>query len=302
MLQLGYHNGTHFYPLDLAVHTSERRPNQRLRKIDRRTNGWKRRMEAFQKKTDILVEMVRHCWQAGISARFILFDGWFSHDKVIFKILHIGYGIICRLKRGRIRYHYNRQSLTLSQLWHKVARHQLRWINTWHIKAAYLDVCLPLSAKVRIVFVRWNKKTWHAFLCTESDMEICKILDYYARRWTIEVYFRDCKQLRGLGKGQSETFDAVVAWVSIVMIRYLLLVYILAKWQITGPIGPLFQELAYEHLQIAMAHTLWSRIREIFLLSSQLLWADSEVENILYLIDIVETSIFRGNTKTSAKL
>ena len=65
--------------------------------------------------------------------------------------------------------------------------------------------------------------------CTELDLEVAEMLDYYARRWTIEVYFRDCRQLSGLGKGQSETFDAVVARVSIVMIRYLLPVCILAK-------------------------------------------------------------------------
>lgn len=302
MLQLGYHNGTHFYPLDLAFHTSERRPNHKLREIDRRTNGWKRRLEAFEKKTNVLVEMISRCWQAGVNARFVLFDSWFAHDKVISKIVSIGYGVICRLKRGKTRYQHNDQSLTLSQLWHEVARHQLRWINTWQIKATYLDVSLPLSGKVRIVFVRWNKKNWHAFLCSEPDLEIYEILNYYARRWSIEVYFRDCKQLLALGKGQSETFDAIVAWVSIVMIRYLLLVYILAKRQITGPIGPLFQELAYEHLQIAVIHSLWTRIREIFMLSSQLLWADSESENILYLIDLVEDSILGCNPKACAKL
>ena len=70
-----------------------------------------------------------------------------------------------------------------------------------------------------LVFVRWNKKTWHAFLCTETGLDIAEILNYYSRRWAIECFFRDCKQLLELGKGQSETFDAVVAWTSIVMIR-----------------------------------------------------------------------------------
>jgi IS4 transposase len=154
--------------------------------------------------------------------------------------------------------------MTLSQLWHNVARDELRWINSWQIKAAILNVELPLTGKVSIVFVRWSKKNWHAFLCTEADMEIAEILDYYSRRWAIECYFRDCKQLLHLGKGQSETFDAVVAWASIVMVRYLILIYILAKRQLTGPIGPLFKELASEHLQLALVQSLWTRIRQIF--------------------------------------
>jgi IS4 transposase len=138
--------------------------------------------------------------------------------------------------------------------------------------------------------VRWSQKQWHAFLCTETDIEIAEILDYYTRRWAIEVYFRDCKQLLGLGKNQSETFDALVAWVSIVMIRYLLLVHILAKRQLRGPNGPLFKELAYEHLQIAFIKTFCDRLRKIVMLSSQLFSSDADLDMFFYLMDIFENT------------
>lgn len=124
--------------------------------------------------------------------------------------------------------------------------------------------------------------------CTELHLEVAEMLDYYACRWTIEVYFRDCEQLSGLGKGQSETFDAVVSRVSIVMIRYLLLVYILAKRQTACPMGTLFRQLVYEHLQIAMIQTLWTRMRQIFVRSSQLIWTASESGKIAYFVDLIE--------------
>ena len=192
--------------------------------------------------------------------------------------------------------------MTLSQLWHEVARHELRWISSWQIKAAILEVELPLTGKVSIVFVRWSKKNWHAFLCTEADMEIAEILNYYSRRWVIEVYFKDCKQLLGLGKGQSETFDAVVAWASIVMIRYLILVHILVKRQVVGPIGPLFQELAREHLQLALIQSLWTRIRQFLMLSSQLFSSNSDSEEFFYLLDVLENSLTDFQLDGCAKL
>jgi hypothetical protein len=302
MLQIGYHNGARFYPLDAGFHTSEKRPNEKLRQMDKRTNGWKRRMETFEKKTALLIQMIQRCSQVGISARFVLFDSWFACDKVISKILTIGYGVICRLKRNRVRYSYRGQSMTLAQLWHNVARHELGWISSWQIKAAILQVELPQTGKVSIVFVRWSKKNWHAFLCTEPDMEIAQILNYYSRRWAIECYFRDCKQLLGLGKGQSETFDAVVAWASVVMIRYLILVYILTKRQLRGPVGPLFQELARDHLQLALVQSLWSRIRQILMLSSQLLSTNSESDEFFYLLDALEISLTDSQLNTCAKL
>jgi hypothetical protein len=302
MLQIGYHNGARFYPLDAGFHTSEKRPNEKLKEVDKRTNGWKRRMETFEKKTDLLIRMIGRCWQNGISARFVLFDSWFACDKVISEILAIGYGVICRLKRNRTRYSYKGQSLTLAQLWHNVARHELRWISSWQVKAAILQVELPQAGKVSIVFVRWSKKNWHAFLCTEADMEIAEILDYYSRRWAIECYFRDCKQLLGLGKGQSENFDAVIALASIVMIRYLILVYVLAKRQISGPIGPLFRELARDHLQLALIQSIWTRIRQVLMLSSQLFSTNSESEQFFYLLDVLENSFSDPQLNACAKL
>ncbi|MGV8075263.1 MAG: transposase [Syntrophobacteraceae bacterium] len=302
MLQIGYHNGTRFYPPDMGFHTSKNRPNDKLQELDKRSSGWKRRMESFEKKTDLLVQMIRRCRQNGINARFVLFDSWFACDKVISKILSLGHDVICRLKRNKTRYSYQDQSMTLAQLWHNVARHELRWISSWQIRAAILNVELPLTGKVSIVFVRWTKNNRHAFLCTEADMETAEIINYSSRRWAIECYFRDCKQLLGLGKGQSETFDAVVACASIVMIRYLILVYILSKRQLAGPIGPLFQELAREHLQLAMIQSLWTRIRQILMLSSRLFSSNSDLDELSYLLDIIEYSLIDCQVEGCAKL
>lgn len=47
-----------------------------------------------------------------------------------------------------------------------------------------------------------------------------------------------------MGKEQSNTFDATLASYTIVIIRYLLLVYILPKGNANGPIGSLFRILS----------------------------------------------------------
>ena len=302
MLQLGYHNGARFYPLDFGLHTSAKQTNDKLRDLDKRCCGWKRRMESFEKKTDLMVAMLKRCWQNDVSARFVLFDSWFASDSVISQVVGIGYGVICRLKRNKTRYTYNGTPMTLSQLWHDVARHELRWVSSWRIKAAIVRVELPLSGKVDLVFVRWSKKTWHVFLCTETGMELSEILNYYSRRWAIEGFFRDCKQLLELGKGQSETFDAVVAWASIVMIRYLLLIYILAKRQIIGPIGPLFKELVHEHLLLAVMRSLWDRFRQILMLSSQLFSSSQDPEELFHFLDVLENSFTLHTMEGCAKL
>lgn len=154
-----------------------------------------------------------------------------------------------------------------------------------------------------MVFVRWSKKQWHCFLCTETDLAPEEILNYYARRWAIEVYFGDAKQLLAVGQGQSECFDALIAWTSIVMVRYILLVYILAwKQGVSGSISPIFQQLAQQHLELAVLPMLIERLRQVFMMSSLLFQETSETDNLVYVLDLIDSALCHKPLNTYAKL
>ena len=49
------------------------------------------------------------------------------------------------------------------------------------------------------------------------------MIEIYQIRWTVEVFFKEAKQLLGLGKCQSNDFDAQIADTTITMIKYILL-------------------------------------------------------------------------------
>jgi hypothetical protein len=301
-LQLGYHNGINFFPVDVAFNSSSNRPNTRLRAIDKRTCGWKRRQEALDKKTNTLLQMVDRAWQQGIDASFVLFDSWFAHDAVISSIYSIGYGVICRLKRNRVKYEYQGRHYTLKQLWQQVVKKKTRWLSQHNVKGACLNVTWPKTGDVRLLFVSDGRKSWQALLCTDLEMEESKILSYYARRWSIEVFFKDAKQMLYMAKEQSNTFDALVACHSLVMIRYLLLVYILSKRRLIGPVGPLFRELAEDQSMLMMAQTLWTNVKELIIRSSDVLCYKIEPDILFHLFDIIEDTIIKQTRLASAKL
>ena len=301
-LQLGYHNGINFFPLDVAFNTSSKRPNNKLRDIDKRTIGWHRRKEALNKKTTTLVSMIERAWKSGIDASFVLFDSWFSHDDVISKVYGIGYDVICRLKRGRVKYEYHGQKYTLKQLWQQVAKKQTVFLAGYHLKATCLNVKLPKTGDVRILFISDGKKDWHALLSTDTELEASEILHYYARRWAIEVFFKDAKQMLYMGKEQSNTFDAAVACYSMVMIRYLLLVYILSKRRINGPLGPLYRELSDENQLLSMAEKFWAYIKELIIRSSHVICYKIEPDIVLHLLDMIEDNIIAPAVLSTAKL
>lgn len=301
-LQLGYHNGINFYPVDVALISSSNRANTRFRAIDKRSCGWRRRKEALDKKTTALLQMVDRAWHAGIDASFVLFDSWFAHDTIINSICSTGYGVICRLKKSRAKYGYQGQQYTLKQLWRQVAKKKTRWLSQHNVKAVCLNVTLAKTGQVRLLFVSDSRKEWQALLCTDLEMEATQILCCYARRWSIEMFFKDAKQMLYMAKEQSNTFDALVACHSLVMIRYLLLVYILSKRRLTGSVGPLFRQLADDQSMLMMAQSLWANVKELIIRSSDVLCYKIEPDTLFHFIDIIEDAIISQTRIASAKL
>ena len=296
---LGYQLSSTGIPLDAGFHVSKSRPNTKAKTIDKRSIGWRRRKEALTKKTVVAVDMLRRAWNKGIAASFVLFDSWYAHDVLIADILEIGYGVICRLKSNKVKYSYEGRHCTLKQLWQNVAKKKAKNIHGFPYKGICLKATLPKSGKIAILFISDEKKQ---SLCTDTELEPSEILTYYARRWAIELFFKDGKQMLYLGKEQSETFEAVVASYSLVMIRYLLLVFILRKYHRTVPLGPLFRELQETHAQLIIMETMWGYIKDILILSSHLLLGEIEPDRFLHFLDIVEDAILMQAKGATAKL
>jgi hypothetical protein len=75
---------------------------------------------------------------------------------------------------------------------------------------------------VRIVVVRdpGGHRTDEAFFCTDVAVEPAFILEAYARRWTLEVTFRESKQFLGLEDPQGQAPRAVLRTAPLALIVY----------------------------------------------------------------------------------
>ena len=85
--------------------------------------------------------------------------------------------------------------------------------------ARWVEVRLVFSAPVRAA----HAETWVLFLCTDVTLSDAKILEVYALRWSIEVYFKEIKQNLGFLKEQSGRYQVAYASVHLAATRYLLL-------------------------------------------------------------------------------
>ncbi len=66
--------------------------------IDKRTNGYKRRIESMQGKSDIAGNLVKNCLNQGIEANYVLMDSWFTHEPLIKSCLKEGIDVIGMVK------------------------------------------------------------------------------------------------------------------------------------------------------------------------------------------------------------
>src|SRR6266567_1396057 len=187
-------------------------------------------------KHQLFRSMLQRALHAGLSAAYVLADAWFGCKENILCCLENKLIGIFQMKRGHLAYRYQGRSYTATQLYTKV-QHQMRPKNRRaRYKTARLTVSLNLATQegqpdhwvdVRLVFsapVRARSaETWVVFLCTNVTLSDAKILEVYALRWSIEVYFKEIKQNLGFLKEQSGRYQLAYASVHLAALRYLLL-------------------------------------------------------------------------------
>jgi hypothetical protein len=283
IVTLGLFTGKNFYPLDFAYRFGKKRhPKSPEEKIgDPRNISVRMSHEAKnQGKVQLALQMIQRAFDRGIRAGYVLFDSWYAWPSLIHAIRQINddLHVICRLKDSKVLYEYKGKKYRLSELYQKV-KASIRKDSRTGLYLKRVTVQLSDSVEpVVIVFakgyhepdndeVKGKKKDkepkWVAFLSTDTWLHASTIIKKYTKRWTIEVCFKECKQLLGLGKNQSNDFNAQVFSTAASFLRYNLLNFLNEK-ENCNTIGDLFQNLVDESATITYAQRLWDFFRGLF--------------------------------------
>ena len=123
----------------------------------------------------------------------------------------------------------------------------------------------PKWNKIRLVFScpRNSKKgEWGAFLCTNLEMSNTKILETYALRWGIEVFFKEAKQNMGILREQTGNYVCHYASIHMTSIRYLLLFDSMKK-RGADKLGEIRYRITGKFEFISYATLLWELFKAI---------------------------------------
>lgn len=223
LLTLGWSDGFSFLPLDFVLCSSakaEKRVQGIKKVLDKRTCGYKRRLEATSRSTDHLEAMVKRVIGFGIKADYILMDSWFCWPAILAKLgAHLP--VICMAKNmPRVFYQYQDQWVSLGKLYTRLKKRpgKARILASVVVETKH-------EQKVKIVFVRHrHKRDWLAILSTKIDLSAEEIVRIYGKRWDIEVFFKMMKHHLNLEKeAQLRDYDGIVGHTTIAMTRYIFL-------------------------------------------------------------------------------
>jgi hypothetical protein len=129
--------------------------------------------------------------------------------------------------------------------------------------------------RVKLFFSRHGKNgKWKVFLTTNLELSFIQLIEIYQTRWTIEVFFREGKQLLGLGKCQSNDFDAQIADTTITLIQYILLT-IRHRFDRYETKGELFRTMQQEVLDVRLNERLMGLLIEILNIMEDLFEIDA---------------------------
>ncbi|MBD2576057.1 IS4 family transposase [Arthrospira platensis] len=228
MLTLAWSDGHSCLPCEFELMTNADRskrigpdPN-----VDRRTVMGQRVKAATAKATDTTVQMVHRALRYISGADCVVFDSWFCLPSVIAPIAE-KIPVICRAKNiAAVRFKSGKRIFSLNSLYHHVKKMPTRH-NGPESVIGWITLDLLNVGPVRVVFIRnTNASTgWSAIMSTNTKLTPKAIIQYYAQRWDIEVCFKVLKQHMSLHEMQVRNYTTMVAYTSVVFIRYMMICY-----------------------------------------------------------------------------
>lgn len=227
LLTLGWSDGSTFLPVGSILLSTGNKKNRinEAAAVDKRTVGYKRRELSMKKGTHAMLDLLEQAKKAGIPAKYVLFDSWFSSPSSPRAVKGIGYDVIGMVKKTpKMFFRYNGEDMPLTAICNrnKKRRGCSRYLLSVMVEVVKDGESIP--AKVVYVRNRNKRKEYLCLISTDVTLDENEIIHIYGKRWDIEVFFKVCKSYLNLGKEcRSISYDAMVAHTAVVFTRYMML-------------------------------------------------------------------------------
>ena len=288
-------------PLDFMLMSSPNAKNRCLeatKQLDCRTNGAKRREEAIKHAPDNVIESLKRIFLTPFkSVKAIVCDSWFAQAPLVIRMTKYA-PVITMLKKSTAKsYEFKGRLMSISEIYRSIKSIRKG-------KNIIANIIINLVDKsgnkipARVIFIRHkNTGDWIPILSTSTEYTSKKIIHLYKMRWDIEVFHKDIKSHLDLENGsQSTDYDAIIAYTTIILTRYIFLSYKKRMSNDPRAMGGLLYYMVEELKKITFEESL-KRIFNVFSLKLNLS-ADkqnySREEIVVAMMEAIEQSLYNG--------
>ena len=229
-------NNQGFIPLDRQIYMSSKKAVTKTFKDKRSASARDIKRAETQNKNQMLKRMLKSAIRNGYKAKYVLADSWFGNKGNLETILQESLHAIFQMKRGKQTYKVDGTIHTAQSLYTKYQR-KLQSISEQGLYKTYrieAEINLETNPKKperwqKVVFLvlsapkRSESGHWVIFLSTDLSLNAEELLSVYAKRWSIEVYFKEAKQSFGLLAEQSGKYQVSYASIHLAAVRYLII-------------------------------------------------------------------------------
>jgi hypothetical protein len=298
LLLLGFWDGVTFIPVDFSYHREKGKNKEKpfglkkkelkkqfKKKREKGTCSHERELEADMDKISVGIKMFKRAISQGFKANFLLMDSWFTCEAFIDAVLGVKkytLHLIGMYKIAKTNFEYNGKKYTYSQLRNKLGKVKRCRKLRLHYKEA---VVMYNGKQVKLFFSRQGRRgKWKTFITTDTGLSFIKMVEIYQTRWSIEVFFKEAKQLLGLSKCQSSDFDAQIADATITMVQFILL-SLKYRYEKYESKGKLYEKLEAAIVELRLNERLWGLFIELLHLINKMFNGADESELIETLIN-----------------
>ncbi|QGP75682.1 transposase [Tetragenococcus halophilus] len=281
-LQLGWSDGNTFLPVAFSLLSASKKVRE-VEKIDHRTHAGRRKAQAQRKGTDVLIELLQAALKEGIQAKYMLFDSWFSSPKMFHALRGLNLHAVCMVKRSKkVYYRYHGEWVDVKTIFQieKKRRGRSRYLLSVCVESELEGKILP----IKLVYVRNRNKRNDYLVLATTDLSLNEdeIIQLYGKRWSIEVYFKICKQHLRLAKYQGLSYDGIFAHTITVAVSYLILAVQHREQADERTMGELFYLMIEELSDISFSEAivqLLELFKEVF--ANEMILSEETLNNIM---------------------
>lgn len=273
LLTLGFWDGKSFIPLDFSIHNEPGKRGKRglpkkdldhqftkERAID--SAGYKRVKEVSVDKIQMAISLISNSLKRKITADYVLADSWFICETFLSSIQALtDIDVIGLMKTNRI-VELKGQKYKASSI-PDLKRKEIRYCKAFKCHYISFDFTYK-NIEMKGFWVRMKgQNSWKLLISTDKNLTFINTMKYYQIRWSIEVFFKDCKQNLGINNCQSTDLDAYFAHFSIIMMNYMVL-SIRKRFEDYETLGELFKHSKELLVEKTLVEKIWEIIVDLY--------------------------------------